>query len=212
VIAGAVIPWYWVRRSLVQLANHPIGTSKHGVLANTAEMGRGLAYAFGPTQLSVGTILLCGVGAVILWAAVAGARTARPPGAGSRLRLVEFAVLGLGGLVGLFSATHVGEPLAGRFVVFAALSLALVVFAAARAVPEVALRRALAAVGILLTAVALYRVGIKYRLAGREQEVTPLNVTITSSYWTGPPPRTGGALVLVAPPSYPWMRRGGKVD
>ena len=208
VVAGGLAPWYWIRRSLSQLGNHPVGTSHSGVWQNATEMVGGVAYALGPSRGQVGTVLLCGLGAVLVWDLVD--RTRRPPEIRPRHpALLECAVLGLLGLVGIFSITHVGEPIAGRFVVFAVLMLALAVFAASRTRPPGALRIAGAVVGTLLTAVALYRVGVKYRLAGLEQEATPLNVWISSSYSSGPP-RPSGDQVLVAPPSYPWMRRGGK--
>jgi len=204
-IAGALLPWYWIRRSLTQLANHPIGTSHSGVLENATEVLGGLTYAFGPSRAYVGTVLCGAACALLVWDLASEDSGARRP----RLALLAFALLGLVGLVGIFSATHVGEPLAGRFVVFAVLSMALVVFAGGPLRPVGVRRHAVAAVGVVLTLVALYRVGIKYTLAGREQEATPLNVWISSSYSSGPPQPSGGQ-VLVAPPAYPWMQRGGR--
>jgi hypothetical protein len=92
--------------------------------------------------------------------------------------------------------------------VFAVLCSTLAVIAAARLSRDGLRRRALTATAVLLTLVALYRVGVKYRLAGREQPVVPLNVTISSFYWSGPP-RPQGSLLVVAPPTYPWLRRSG---
>lgn len=168
----------------------------------------GLAYALGPSRGYVGALLFCELSALIAWDLID--RTPEESASRSRrIALLEFVVLGLVGLVGLFSATHVGEPLAGRFVVFAALMLALVGFAVARTRSAGLVRNAGVIVAALLTAVALYRVGVKYHLAGREQEVVLLNVTVSSSYPSGPP-KASGAHVLVAPPSYPWMERGGR--
>lgn len=206
VTAGALIPWYWVRRELTQLANHPIGTARDGLPANTKQMLAGLAYAFGPDQLGIGATLLVAVGILVLWDIAARRAAVR---ADPVLALAGFAVVGLAGLVAVFSATHVGEPLGGRFVVFGALALALVIMASARLPPASLRALAFAAVGIALTAIALYRVAGKARLAGREQPATAFNLTISSSYWAGPPRETEGRL-LVAPPAYPWMARGGR--
>jgi hypothetical protein len=206
VTAGALVPWYWVRRDLSQLANHPIGTARDGILANTKQMLDGLAYALGPDQWGIGATLLVAVAMLVCWdiAARRVSAWADPP-----LALAGFAVMGLAGLVGAFSATHVGEPLSGRFVVFAALALALVIMASAR-LPAASLRAlAFTAVGIALTAIALYRVAGKSRLAGREQPASAFNLTISSAYPVGPPRETDGRL-LVAPPAYPWMARGGR--
>jgi len=205
VVAGSLVPWYWVVRSLGQPDSRFLGGSRHGVLEYSIEALRGLAYAFGPDRWRVGPALLWGVGALIVWEAAGRA----PSGRGGRpplLALAGFAALGLAGLVVLFSATYVAEPLAGRFVAFAALLLTLVILAAGERHARGWRRRAFTVVGVLLTAVALYRVAVKYRLAGREQPTTALNVTISSSYWLGPP-RPSGAQLLVAPPSFPFLKR-----
>jgi hypothetical protein len=206
VSVGALAPWYFVRRSYGQLANHP-PFMPHGVLERLEEMLAQLAYAFGPARLRIGAVLLLAVSVLLLWELVAS----RPRPTGIRAppaALVEFTLVGLAGLAGLLSVTHVGKPLEGRFVVFAVLSSTLAVIAAARLSRDGLRRRALTATAVLLTLVALYRVGVKYRLAGREQPVVPLNVTISSFYWSGPP-RPQGSLLVVAPPTYPWLRRSG---
>jgi hypothetical protein len=205
VTATAPIPWYWVRRSLNQLYNHPLGTDQQGVLVHTREMLAGMAYAFGPEQRGIGTILLVAAVGLLCWDLAAR----RSPGRADPLRgLAGFAMLGLAGMVASFSATHVGEPLGGRFVVYAALVLVLVVLAAGQWRQAPLRARALTALGAALTAVALYRAGTKCRLAGIEQPTSAFNVTLSPSYWTGPPHEVGGNL-LVAPPTYPWLRRSG---
>jgi hypothetical protein len=205
VTATAPIPWYWARRSLNQLSNHPLGTDREGVLAHNKQMLSGLAYAFGPDQRGIGTVLLVAAAGLLFWELVA--RRAR--GRADPLRgLAGFAILGLAGMVASFSATHVGEPLGGRFVVFAAMALVLAVLAAGQWRQAAFRARALTALGAALTAVALYRAGVKCRLAGQEQPASAFNVTITPSYWTGPPHEVDGLLV-VAPPTYPWLRRSG---
>lgn len=206
VIAGSLIPWYWVRMSLGQLDMHRFGSSGQGILEHSRQMAGGLAYAFGPNRWLVGPVLLCCLCVLIVWE-VTGRITARREDRPLLVVLVTFAALGLAGLVGLFSVIYVGEPLAGRFVVFAALPLGLVTIAAGEPPPRGWRQSAFTALGVLLTAIALYRVGIKYLLAGREQPVAALNVTISSSYWLGPA-RTSGAYLLVAPPTFPWQQRG----
>jgi hypothetical protein len=157
--------------------------------------------------LHIGAVLLLAVSVLLVWELAASrphlAVTRAAPAA-----LAEFTLVSLAGLAGLLSVTHVGRPLEGRFVVFAALSATLAVIAAARLSRDGLRRRALTATAVLLTLVALYRVGVKYRLAGQEQPVVPLNVTLSSSYWSGPP-RPEGSLWVVAPPTYPWLRRSG---
>jgi lysylphosphatidylglycerol synthetase-like protein (DUF2156 family) len=167
----------------------------------------GLAYTLGPDRLWVGPVLLVAMGLLVLGeirGTGAGGRNGRPP----HVALTVFTVLALAGLVAIFSTTYIGEPLAGRFVVFAGLSLALVVIAAGGWAPRGRRRQILTIVAVLLTAVAMYRLGVKYHLAGREQPVEALNVTISPSYWTGPP-RVSGPDLLVAPPTYPWQQRSG---
>jgi len=204
VIVGALVPWYFVRKSFWQLPNHP-PFMPHGILERLEEMLAQLAYAFGPARLHMGAVLLLAVSVLLLWELFGSRRQPagmRPPPAA----LAEFTLVSLAGLAGLLSVTHVGKPLEGRFVVFAALSSTLAVIAAARRSRDGLRSRALTATAVLLTLVALYRVGVKYRLAGQEQPVVPLNVTISSFYWSGPP-RPEGSLLVVAPPTYPWLWR-----
>jgi len=208
IVGAALLPWYWVRRSLYQLANHPIGNAQYGGLTYVRQMIDGVAYAMGPDRWRVGAILLTALVVVLLWRVVAGQDTRL----WDLLRsMLTFALLSGVGLVILFSLTYVGEPLSGRFVVFVAIVLALVLFGAARIETARVTHSALVMIGALLTLVAAHRLITKYRLAGREQPVTPLNVTITPAYWSGPPQQQGD-LVLVAPPAYPWMSRYRGVD
>jgi hypothetical protein len=204
---GALVPWYLVRRSFGQLANFP-PSMPQGLLERLEEMLAQLAYLFGPARWHIGAALLLAVSVLLLWELVAW----RPQTTAIRAApaaLVEFTLVGLAGLAGLLSVIpHAARPLEGRFVVFAVLSSTLAVIAAVRLSQNGLRRRALTATAVLLTLVALYRVGIKYRLAGQEQPVVPLNVTISSFYWPGPP-RPQGSLVVVAPPTYPWQRRSG---
>jgi len=203
-VGAALLPWYWVRSSLYQLENHPIGNAQHGGFTYLRQMIDGVAYAMGPDRWRVGAILLTALVVVLLWRVVAGQGT---QGRWDLLRsMLSFALLSGIGLVSLFSLTYVGEPLNGRFVVFVAVVLALVLFGAARIETAPVAHTALVMIGVLLTLVAAHRLITKYRLAGREQPVTPLNVTITPAYWSGPPQQKGD-LVLVAPPAYPWMSR-----
>jgi hypothetical protein len=206
VIVGALVPWYLVRRSYGQLANHP-PSMPHGFREVLQEMLPQLAYALGPTRLYIGAVLLLTVSVLLLWELAA--RRAQPTGIlATPASLAEFTLVSLAGLAGLLSVTHVGRPFEARFVVFAVLSATLAVIAAARLSRDGLRRRALTATAVLLTLVALYRVGVKYRLAGQEQPVVPLNVTISSSYWSGPP-RPQGSLLVMAPPTYPWLQRSG---
>jgi hypothetical protein len=204
ITAAALLPWYWVRHSLGQLAYHPLGTARDSVLYHAQQALGGLANAFGPDRLGIGAILLGATAVLLSWPALG--RRGREPG----WALAGFAVFGLAGMVAVFSVTHVGvgEPLRGRYVVFAALLLALAAMAAGASAPTGRRERALRALGVALTAVALYRVGVKSWLAGREQPVQALNVTIAASYWSGPP-KQDGSFLLVAPPTYPWLQRSG---
>jgi hypothetical protein len=192
-ILASLLPWYGVLRFLGQLSER--GGSQHGLVEYSRQALSGLAYAFGPQRGCVGALLLCGLALTLL---------------GERRRelvaLMTFTALGMAGLVLLFSATYVAEPLAGRFVVFAAISFTLVSLAAWQPPARGWRQRAQGILGVLVTAVALYRVGVKSRLAGMEQPVTALDVTLSSSYWKGPP-QTRGGYVLVAPPSYPFLTR-----
>jgi hypothetical protein len=207
VSVGALVPWYFVRRSYGQLANFPPSTPQ-GVLGRLEEMLAQLAYAFGPARLHIGAVLLLAVSVLLLWELAAS----RPQPTGIRAApaaLALFTLVGLAGLAGLLSVvTHAARPFEARFVVFAVLSSTLAVMAAASVSRDGLRRRALFATAVLLTAVALYRVGIKYHLAGQEQPVVPLNVAISSFYWSGPP-RPQGTLLVVAPPTYPWLQRSG---
>lgn len=210
VSVGALVPWYVVRRAYGQLENLP-PTMPQGVLERLEEMRAQLAYAFGPAQLHIGAVLLLSVSVLLLWELVAS----RPQRTGIRsapAALALFTLVGLAGLAGLlFVVPYAAKPFEARFVVFAVLSSTLAVMAAARRSRDGLRRRALTATAVLLTLVALYRVGVKYRLAGIEQPVEPLNVTLSSSYWSGPP-RTQGSLLVVAPPTYPWLWRGGVLE
>jgi hypothetical protein len=207
VSVGALVPWYLVRRSYQQLANFS-PSMPQGVLERLEEMLAQLAYSFGPARLHIGAVLLLAVSVLLLWELVAS----RPRPTGIRAApaaLALFTLVGLAGLAALLSVVaHAARPFEARFVVFAVLSSTLAVIAAARLSRDGLRRRALTATAVLLTLVALYRVGVKYRLAGQEQPVVPLNVTISSFYSSGPP-RPQGSLLVVAPPTYPWLRRSG---
>lgn len=207
VTVGALVPWYFVRRAYGQLANFP-PSMPQGIPERLEEILTQLAYAFGPERLHIGAALLLAVSVLLLWELVAS----RPQATGIRTApaaLAEFTLVGLAGLAGLLGVIpHAAKPFEARFVVFAGLSSTLAVMAAVRPSRDALRRRALLATAVLLTLVALYRVGVKYRLAGEEQPVVPLNVTISSFYWPGPP-RPQGSLLLVAPPTYPWLRRSG---
>jgi hypothetical protein len=193
VVASALVPWLAVRAWLGQLPAHALGTGVHGVLDHSRQALAGLAYGLGPDRWGIGGALLSGTALALGWEA------RRTDAARARaLALAAFALLGLGGHVLLFSLTYVAEPIRGRFVVFAVLALAVAVLALARRRP------ALLVVGAMLTAVALYRAGIKARLAGVEQPTVALDVRISSDYPSGPP-RATAAGVLVAPPTYPWI-------
>lgn len=204
VVLGAVLPWYGVRRALGQVPAHAFGTGRRGLFAYAQESLGGLATALGPQRGRVGTLLL----AAIVVSAACWLADRRVRGPQSRALAAWLAFLGLAhaGHIVLFAATFVAEPLGGRFLVFVALSLGLFVLAAGGRSPRPAWRRAFLALGVLVTAIAWYRVATKYRLAGIEQPVTPLHVTISSFYWAGPP-RPAGRWLLVAPPTYPWVRR-----
>ena len=206
VSVGALVPWYLMRWSYGQLENLP-PSMPHGVLEDLEEIGAQLAYAFGPARLHMGAVLLLAVSVLLLWELAAS----RPqPGIrAAPTALALFTLAGLGGLAGLLSVVpEAARPLETRFVVFAALSSTLAVIAAARLSRDGLRRQTLTATAAVLTLIALYRVGVKYRLAGIEQPVAALNVTITSSCWSGPP-RPQGSLLVVAPPTYPWLWRGG---
>jgi hypothetical protein len=207
VSVGALVPWHFVRSSYGQLDNFS-PSMPQGVLGRLEDILTQLAYVFGPARLHIGAVLLLAVSVLLLWELVAS----RPQPTGIRAApaaLALFTLAGLAGLAGLLSVvTHAARPFEARFVVFAVLSSSLAVFAAGRLSRDGLRRRALFATAVLLTLVALYRVGVKYRLAGQEQPVVPQNVTISSHYWPGPP-RPQGSLLLVAPPTYPWMRRSG---
>jgi hypothetical protein len=207
VSAGALVPWYLVRRSYHQLANFP-PSMPQGTLERLEDILAQVAYVFGPARLHIGAALLLAVSVLLLWERAAS----RPQPAGIRAApaaLALFSLVGLAGLAGVLSVvTHAARPFEARFVVFAVLSATLAVMAAARLSQGGLRRRALFATAVLLTLVALYRVGIKYHLAGLEQPVVPLNVTVSSFYWSGPPSPQGSRL-LVAPPTYPWMARSG---
>jgi hypothetical protein len=194
VLAGALAPWVAVRAWLGQGAAHPLGHGSRGLLGYSREALTGLAYGLGPDRWWVGAGLLLALAALLAW------ELAEPPSA-DRSRaaaLVSFALLGVAGHVLLFRLVFVAEPIRGRFVVFAVLLLTIATLALASR------RRAFLALGLALTAVALYRAGTKARLAGLEQPAVALDVRISSSYPAGPPrPSPGG--VLVAPPTYPWI-------
>jgi hypothetical protein len=190
--------WFSVRRALGQAEVHGFGSGRAGFVASLGETVFGLAEAFGPARLGIGALLLASV------AVVCGAACLRRSQAALRA-LVAFALLGLLGQAALFAATYVAEPIRGRFLVFAALVGAIVVLAAA-CTEVLRLRRAALAVGAALVAVALIRFGVKLRLAGVEQPTVAWRTTVSASYWNGPP-RPRGALVLVAPPTYPWLTR-----
>lgn len=199
-LAGPVALWLAARRWLGQSTAHAFGSGGAGLLAYLGESATGLAEALGPARLGAGAALLAAAAAV--WSAAC----LRRDGRGARARaLGAFVGLGLVGQAALFAATYVAEPVRGRFLVFAALAAAVAVLASAR--PDAGLLgRAALALGTALAAVALLRVGVKARLAGIEQPVLPGRTTVSSSYWNGPPvPRAG--LVLVAPPTYPWLAR-----
>ena len=165
VSVGALVPWYVVRMSYGQLANFPPSTP-HGVLERLEEMLVQLAYAFGPARLHIGAVLLLAVSVLLLWELVASRSQPMRAGPAS---LALFTLVGLAGLAGLLSVVHhAARPFEARFVVFAVLSSTLAVIGAARLSRDGLRRRALFATAVLLTLVALYRVGIKYRLAGQE--------------------------------------------
>jgi hypothetical protein len=199
-LAAAVAVWAAVGRALGQAGVHAVGTGHAGVVACLLETAAGLAEALGPARHGVGALLLAGAAAVCAAACLRPGRLRVPARA-----LTAFLALGLVGQAALFAAVYVAEPLRGRFLVFAALTLALVVLAAA-ATADGGFGRAALAVGAALAAVALLRVGTKLRLAGIEQPAVGWRTTVTSSYWNGPP-RPRGALTLVAPPTYPWLTR-----
>jgi hypothetical protein len=187
-------PWLAVRAWLGQLGAHSLGGGAHGILVYSLQGFAGLAYGFGPSRWGIGPVLIVLVGIALLLEATGPLDVDR----GRAAALKHFALLGLAGHVVLFSLTFVAEGLNGRFVVFAVLALAIVVLALT---PR---RPAFLALGAALTAVAVYRVGVKIRLAGIEQPTLALNVRISSSYPSGPEQATGDS-VLVAPPTYPWI-------
>jgi hypothetical protein len=199
-LAAPVALWLAVRRSLGQSSAHASGSGSAGLLTYLGQTAVGLAEALGPARLGIGAALLTAV------AAVCGAVSLRRDATGSRVRaLALFAVLALLGQAALFATTYVAEPIRGRFLVFAALVAAILTLAAAGAYGD-RLGRAALAIGASLAAVGLLRFGVKLRLAGIEQPAIAWRTTVASSYWSGPPlPR--GALVLVAPPAYPWLTR-----
>jgi hypothetical protein len=190
--------WLAVRRALGQSAAHAPGSGGAGFFAYLGQTATGLAEALGPARLGIGTALLLAVAAV--W----GAACLRRDDPGARA-LAAFVGLGLLGQAALFATTYVAEPVRGRFLVFAALGAAVGVLASARTDGTAGGRAALA-VGTALVAVALLRVGVKARLAGVEQPTVAARTTLSSSYWNGPE-RPRGGLVLVAPPTYPWLAR-----
>jgi hypothetical protein len=199
-LAGAVALWLAVRRSLGQSAAHALGSGSGGFLTYLGQTVAGLAEAFGPARLGIGAALLASV--AVVWCAACLRRDAL----GVRLRaLAAFVGLALLGQAALFATTYVAEPVRGRFLAFAAASSAIAVLASARW-DGGAMGRAALAVGGALVAVALLRVGVKARLAGVEQPAVAWRTTLSSSYWSGPE-RPRGALVLVAPPTYPWLTR-----
>lgn len=192
--------WLAVLRALGQSDAHALGSGASGLGAYLAQTAVGLAEALGPARFHAGALLLAAS------CAVTAAFCLRRTDAAVRARALAAAgLLALVGQAALFAATYVAEPIRGRFVVFAALVAALTV-ACAAAPKERRLARAALAVGGLIAAVALLRVGVKARLAGVEQPAVAWRTTVSSSYWNGPP-RPSGALVLVAPPTYPWLTR-----
>jgi hypothetical protein len=193
---GAAVGWLAVRHALGQSSAHAVGTGQASLAALAGQTLAGLAEALGPARFHAGALLLAAA------AAVCATAWLRKDDAG---RLVAFAALGLAGQAALFALTYVAEPIRGRFLVFAALLVAIAVLSAARTDGGFPGRAALA-VGAAITAVAVLRVGVKVRLAGVEQPAVGWRTTVSSRYWSGPPqPR--GALVLTAPPSYPWIDR-----
>jgi len=201
--AALLVPvgaWLLVRRALGQSAAHALGSGSGRLDVFLGQTAAGLAEALGPARLGIGAVLATAA------AGVCGAACVRRDATGSRVRaLAAFAVLGLLGQAALFATTYVAEPIRGRFLVFAALVAAIVVLAAAGTYGD-RLGRAALAVGAAIAAVGLLRFGVKVRLAGIEQPTIAWRTTVASSYWSGPPvPR--GALVLVAPPAYPWLTR-----
>lgn len=197
VALGGVASWHAVRQALGQSGSPP-GTGLHGFLAYVGQAVAGLARALGPERLGLGPALLCGIAVVVAW-------TLPRSGPGRRwVGLFALATVGVLGEAALFSVTYVAEPLAGRFVTFAALLLSLVAIGLARAPGRPG--AAATVLSLLLTGVALGRCVQKVRLAGSEQPTLAHDVTITSSHWSGPPQRRGN-LTLVAPPNYGWLRR-----
>ncbi|MET0554874.1 MAG: hypothetical protein ABW221_17665 [Vicinamibacteria bacterium] len=195
-----VAVWIVVRRTLGQAAAHAMGSGSAGLGAYLGETAAGVAEALGPARLGIGALLLAASAAVC---ALAGLQRSEP-GARSRA-LSAFVVTALFGQAALFASTYVAEGIRGRFVVFAALVVTIAVLAAARS-DEGRLGRAALGVGAALASVALLRLGVKARLAGVEQPTVAARTTLSSAYWSGPP-RPRGTLVLVAPPTYPWLTR-----
>jgi hypothetical protein len=189
--------WLAVRRALGQTSAHAVGTGHASFAELAGQTLAGLAEAFGPARFHAGALLLAAA------AAVCGTAWLRKDAAGAR-RLVAFAALGLSGQAALFALTYVAEPIRGRFLVFAVLLLAIAVLSSART--DRWPGRAALAASAAIAAVAVLRVGVKVRLAGVEQPTVGWRTTVSSRYWNGPP-RPRGALVLTAPPSYPWVDR-----